>query len=68
MGIEVDNHLWVAVAGASFARQVHDYMAEGRGAPDDADCDRMLEEAETIADTAMEARMRASARRMKAGR
>lgn len=67
MGIEVDNHLWVAVAGASFARQVHDYMAEGRGAPDDDACDRMLEEAESVADNAMEARLRASAIRQ-AGR
>jgi hypothetical protein len=68
MGIEVDNHLWVAVAGASFARQVHDRIAEGHGPPDGRLCDIYLDEAEAIADIAMEARMRASARRAKAGR
>jgi hypothetical protein len=64
MGIEVDNHLWVAVAGASFARQVHDRIAAGYGPPNDRECDRILEEAEAVADSAMEARMRESAKRM----
>lgn len=62
MGIEVDNHLWVAVAGAAFVRQVYDHIALGNNPPDDELCDRMLEDAEAVADNAMEARMRARAR------
>lgn len=45
--------LWAATYGASFARQVHDYVASGRGAPDDEAVDNMREEAETIAGMAI---------------
>ena len=46
--------LWAAVFGASVARYVHDYMAEGRGSPEDDVMDRFCEESEAIADMTLE--------------
>lgn len=40
----------VSIAGASIARQAHDKMAQGRGAPDEEDMKRYAEEAGAIAD------------------
>jgi hypothetical protein len=46
--------LWAAVFGASVARYCHDYMAEGRGSPEDDVLDRFCEESEAIADMTLE--------------
>lgn len=50
-----DSARWNAVFGAALARQVWDFMAKGRGAPDPADYDRFTLEAATVADEAEEA-------------
>jgi hypothetical protein len=53
------NTVWVSVVGASFARQVHDCLRDGREVTDQ-DADRFMEEAESIADMAIEAMVRVS--------
>lgn len=46
---------WLSVYGASVATQVQQHLAEGRGAPDDGQMIRIVEEAVTIADMAEDA-------------
>lgn len=52
----------LSVYGASFARQLHDHIAAGRGPGDDDDRDQWHEEAESVAEVAVEALMRARGR------
>jgi len=44
-----------AVFGACIARQVFDWLADGRGGPGDREMEHFVEEAETIADMAVAA-------------
>lgn len=45
---------YLAVYGAMVALQVHKHMDEGRGAPDDEDMRRFVEEAHAVAEMAEE--------------
>jgi hypothetical protein len=56
-----EKHLkfWTAVFGASVARQSHDRMDVGRDITDEV-MDRIVEEAESIADMAVDAMQRAA--------
>ena len=47
--------LFSSVAGASYALQVHDRIAQGYGPPDEELRDRFIEEAVAVADLAVEA-------------
>lgn len=47
--------MWSACFGASVARQVHDRIAQGKGPPGHRDMDGIIEEAESIADMAVDA-------------
>lgn len=51
----VRNARWLSVYGASVALQVHQRFREGRGAPDEDDFERYVEEAASIADCSEEA-------------
>lgn len=44
----------VSIMGASIARQAHDHMREGRGAPEADDIRRFTDDAEALADLWME--------------
>jgi hypothetical protein len=44
----------VSIMGASIARQSHDHMRDGRGAPEADDMRRFTDEAEALADLWME--------------
>ena len=55
MPIEVQNHLWVAVCGSSFVHQFEEYRTRRTEPPDQKNCERMMEEAMAVADTALEA-------------
>ena len=55
MPIEVQNHLWVAVCGASFVHQFEEYRARRTEPPGQDDRERMMEEAMAVADVALEA-------------
>jgi hypothetical protein len=50
---------WLSVFGAFVATQVQEKLTSGRGAPDEDDMDRYIEEAETVADMAIDAVKRA---------
>lgn len=45
---------WHAIYGACIARQVFDWMNQGRGAPDNEIMKHFIEEAEAVADQAHE--------------
>jgi hypothetical protein len=49
---------WLAIYGASVALQVRELFAEGRNPPTDADMERIIEEAEAVADLAERVEMR----------
>lgn len=64
MAIEVGNHLWVAICGASYATQVHERIARGEGPPDDIEAVRMMDEAKAVADQGIEAWTISNAKRV----
>jgi len=43
------------IFAASYVRQVHDFLASGRGAPDEKNCIMMVEEALAVAEGGIEA-------------
>lgn len=58
MAIDVLNHMWVGVFSAAYVRQHFDIVREGHTPPIGEEADRIFEEAEAVADEALEAHRR----------